>query len=131
MTVFKNKLFVLLFVTLTICAFSWQWLYQRSQVTKQELLVKIEDGYTRQFCNIIFPHISDCVTLPQTGCNDFANKTLDACTADLNNSLPDRLSSVKAKEIYEKVAACFELNAHAELRINYAIDTPECRQKLS
>lgn len=129
MELFKNKLVILLGVALLICIFFfWSAKEPMQTIDKEKLEAWLKTSYSTQFCNVIFPHIENCVSLKPAACDEVVKKSLDSCL----DQLPQQEVTIsESKKIYAGASSCFENNIHSEIVSNYLIDTPECRKRLS
>lgn len=108
------------------------WLKQpRDLIKQQDLLSKIQGGYTQQFCGVIFPRIAGCVSITAEKCPNLVAKHLDACLLQLKLDLPTAVTAAEGKVIYDKVGECFQKDIHDDLTTNFMANTEECRQRLS
>jgi len=131
MQLFENRKLVGGLIVVMIVVGIW-WLKQPRDLIKQgDLLAKIQGGYTQQFCGVIFPRIASCVTVTLEKCSNLVAKHLDACLLQLKLDLPNAVTAVEGKVIYDKVGECFQKDIHDDLTTNFMINSDECRQRLS
>jgi len=131
MQLLSDKRFVIVSGILIIILGIWWFKKPSDQISQEDLLSRVQRGYTQQFCNVIFPRIANCVTANAERCPNLVAKHLDGCLLQLKLDLPSSVGNEEGKAIYEKIGACFEKGIHDDLVKNYMINTDECRLKLS
>lgn len=127
----KNKLLLALFVAgVAIIASFWMRSHPK-KINQADLVIKITQGYVQQFCNIIYPNISNCVTLSVDECANAAKETIELCIGENSDNLQGTHSQTEAQKIYNVLGECFANKMHDLIMQRYLLDTPECRQKLN
>lgn len=131
MKLLKNKLFVALLIAgiAVLGSFLLRWLPKK--LDPSNLVIKIENGYTSQFCNIIYPQLSNCVTLPISDCPIVAKEQINICIKQNADKLQNASNKEEANKLYDGLGECFAKNMHDLILQKYLINTPECQQKLS
>ncbi len=128
---FEGNKKVVIAVLLVIMSFTFWWFWQpEEQMQQEELFAWIQTGYSQQFCTVIFPKVSHCVSLKDSDCKNFAAEQMLPCLTKLGADLPDYDTSEQRKAIYDSVAGCFQENTHDELVNKYLINNEEECQRL-
>lgn len=126
----RNKLFILL-ILLAIAVIAVVWIRNsRPQATQQKVIDWIVKGYSEQFCNVIYPRIGSCVTIPREQCPEVAKKQVDHCLQSNNTIIPALVNQTEAKKIYNSISVCFEDRMHKTMLENMVISA-ECKKMLS
>lgn len=124
----KNKLYLFLFLIAIIFVV---WIYwPKTEISKGRLNNWIIDGYTQQFCNVIYPRLQQCVTFGANACPRIAEQEISACLAQRTNDLTGVKDQAAAKKIYDSFMECFRSNIHTTILNSYMVDTPECQDVL-
>lgn len=127
-----KKLSVLIIIALAVGMIITSWIRtHNNSMSQEQLLSWIKQGYNKQFCNVVFPRISDCVTLKPDECHNIADAAIDSCLNEINATLGATFSEEESKDIYKSVAGCFERNTHDQLMQQYLIHTEECMRRMS
>jgi hypothetical protein len=98
-------------------------------ITKDALRTWIQVGYAKQFCNVIYPNVANCITIDSNQCISFANQQLEPCIDSIIKNLAATIKSEDSKTIYNSVSQCFEENMRKGLLEKYLVNTKECRDK--
>lgn len=128
---FKNKLSIMALSVIIIIGVFFILQPSSNTMTKDSLKEWMRASYSRQFCEVIYPNVSSCLTMSADQCIFVANKQLQPCIDSLTANLPETIKGEDTKTIYESVSRCFEAGMHKELLEQYLIQTPECHAKFS
>ncbi len=131
MGIFKNKLFILLIVLLVIVFVGVCARGTHKEITQTKFIAWVTEGYSQQFCRVIYPRVANCVTFQHKDCIEIASDQINSCVESKKSSLPGTLSDVDAQKTYSTFADCFEKNMHKKIVQDYLIKTPECEHRLS
>lgn len=131
MQIFKNKFFSVGLAVLTIIGVYFVFKPPEDTITKDALRAWIQVGYAKQFCDVIYPNVANCLTIDPNQCISFANQQLQPCIDSITKDLADTIKSEDSKTIYKSVSQCFEKNMRNGLLEKYLLNTPECHNKFS
>jgi hypothetical protein len=102
---------------------------EEDSITKDALRAWIQVGYAKQFCNVIYPNVANCLTIDPNQCISFANQQLEPCIDSITKDLSATINSEDSKTIYKSVSRCFEENMRKGLLEKYLVNTKECKDK--
>jgi len=131
MQIFKNKFFLTGGIVLIIVATFFIFKPAEDTIAKDALRSWIQVGYAKQFCNVVYPNLANCLTIDPRQCLAFANQQLQPCIDSITANLSDTINREDGKTIYKSVSQCFAQNMHKGLLEKYLVDTPECHAKFS
>lgn len=130
MGILRNKLFILL-ILLAVAVIAVVWIRNaRPQATQQKVIDWIVTGYSEQFCNVIFPRIGSCVTIPREQCSTVAKQQVNHCLQSNNTIIPAVVNQTEIKKIYNSISACFQERMHRTMLENMVVSA-ECKKMLS
>jgi hypothetical protein len=128
----KNKLIILLVGAALLAVFSyWRYDSRKQTYTQDQLFAWIEQGYSRQFCSVVFPNIANCVTATVEQCPQIVRNALAQCVANLKVGLGGRIAKGEAEDVYKRAAVCFEMNIHTNIMQEFLVQTQECIDLMS
>lgn len=126
----KDKLYIgIIVVALAAAGYFW-YSKLKAQVKQSSIISWVKNGYAQQFCSVIYPHLANCLTLSATDCNKVATAQINACIDASKSDLPESTDQKNAKKIYDSFRQCFQSKMHDAILQSYAVDTPECLQRL-
>lgn len=125
----KNKFYIILGVAVLVVIYTYTM--RPSGLIQQDKLIDwIDQGYTKQFCTVVYPRLADCMTLTTKQCPDVAKAQISECIAASKDDLPKAIEPFAAKKIYDSFAKCFEIKLHEEVLQHYMVSTPDCIQRM-
>ncbi len=130
MEILKNKSYLSLLILLLLGGAIAYAYWPKQAVPKDSLKKWISDGYSQQFCKVVYPKLSNCLTLSVSDCQSVAEEQIATCLADNAKDLPTKTDPATAKQIYSSYAKCFMQNMHDVILDEYLIDSPDCQARM-
>ncbi len=128
MEILKNKLYLSLLILLLLGGAIAYAYWPKQAVSKDSLEKWISDGYSQQFCKVVYPKLSNCLTLSVNDCQSVAEEQIATCLAADAQDLPTKTDPESAKKIYASYAKCFMQNMHDIILDDYLVDSPDCQE---
>ncbi len=125
MTPFKNKIYLVLLLLASLIAAYAIASWPKNIVEQEQVKKWVIGGYTEQFCGVLYPRISSCVTFNPSGCREIASNVIVNCIEN-GEDIPAKATQKDAKKIYDSYSYCFEENIHSRIIKDYLIQSPQC-----
>lgn len=129
MEILKNKLTLGIIAILLFIIIGWLY-WPHATVKKEKLTNWVANGYTQQFCKVIYPQVSSCVTFSANECSAIAKEQINDCITKSNAEIPESANAEKANQVYRSFAECFQKNMQQTILSKYLEDTAECRERM-